>query len=262
MSRTKTAIAYQKDTVTYHFLDNYDNKVKYNNNCQFERTEMMFGSDKMQNVYNSSVAVFGIGGVGGYVCEALARSGISTFYLYDPDVVSISNINRQIMATFKTIGKDKVAAMKERILSINPNAKVYTYKMFVDKNNINEIDFSKFNYIVDSLDTISTKIALIVKAKNENVSLISAMGAGNHYDPSQFKVMDLAKTINDPVAKVLRYELKKYDIKHQKVVCSLELPIKQVISENGRHSPASNAFSPSSCGLVIASEVIKDILEK
>ena len=101
-----TAIAYQKDTVTYHFLDNYDNKVKYNNNCQFERTEMMFGSDKMQNIYNSSVAVFGIGGVGGYVCEALARSGISTFYLYDPDVVSISNINRQIMATFKTIGKD------------------------------------------------------------------------------------------------------------------------------------------------------------
>ena len=257
-----TAIAYQKDTVTYHFLDNYDNKVKYNNNCQFERTEMMFGKDKMQNVYSSSVAIFGIGGVGGQVAETLARSGVSTFYLYDPDVVSLSNINRQIIATFKTLGKDKVAAMKERIMSINPSAKVYTYKMFVDKNNIDEIDFKNFDYVVDSLDTISTKIALIVKAKNENIPLISAMGAGNRLDPTQFKVMDLSKTISDPVAKVLRYELKKHDIKHQKVVCSLEIPSKQTIDENGRHAPASNAFCPTSCGLVIASEVIKDILEK
>ena len=259
---TDTAIAYQKDTVTYHFLDNYDKKVKFNNNSQFERTEMMFGKDKMDNVYNSSVAIFGIGGVGGQVCESLARSGIQTFYLYDPDVVSLSNINRQQMATFKTLNQDKIKAMKDRILSINPNADVYTYKMFVDSTNIDEIDFSKFDYVVDSLDTISTKIALIKKTKETNTLLISAMGAGNHYDPSSFKVMDLAKTTNDPIAKVLRYELRKVGITHQKVVCSTEIPTSKVMDENGRHIPYSNAFAPVACGLVIASEVIKDILNR
>ena len=156
-----TAIAYQKDTVTYHFLDTYDNKADFHNKEQFSRTKMLFKDEGMDKIYKTSVAVFGIGGVGGAVCEALARSGIQTFYLYDPDVVSITNLNRQIIATFKTLNKDKVKAMEERILSINPEANVHTYKMFVDKNTINDIDFTKFDYCIDALDTISTKILLI-----------------------------------------------------------------------------------------------------
>lgn len=257
-----TAIAYQKDTVTYHFLDTYDNKADFHNKEQFSRTKMLFKDEGMDKIYKTSVAVFGIGGVGGAVCEGLARSGVQTFYLFDPDVVSITNLNRQIIATFKTLNKDKVKAMEERILSINPEANVHTYKMFVDKDTINDIDFTKFDYCIDALDTISTKILLIVKAKENNVPLISAMGAGNHYDPSLFKVMDLSKTSYDPIAKVLRRELKKYNIIHQKVVCSTEMPSDEVISSNGRHAPASNAFSPTGCGNLIASEVIKDILNK
>lgn len=257
---TDTAIAYQKDTVTYHFLEDYNKKVKFHKKEQFERTKMMFKDEGMEKIYNSKVAIFGVGGVGGYVAEMLARSGVSTFYLFDPDVVSVSNINRQIMASFKTLGKDKVEAMKERILSINPDADVHTYKMFIDKNTIKDVHFERFTYCVDALDTISTKILLIVNAKQYNVPLISSMGAGNHFDPSSFKVMDLAKTSYDPIARVLRRELKKYDITHQKVVCSLEQPLNEVLDDNGRHAPASNAFTPSSCGIVIASEVIKDIL--
>ena len=259
---TDTAIAYQKDTVTYHFLEDYNKKVKFHKKEQFERTKMMFKDEGMEKIYNSKVAIFGVGGVGGYVAEMLARSGVSTFYLFDPDVVSVSNINRQIMASFKTLGKDKVEAMKERILSINPDADVHTYKMFIDKNTIKDVHFERFTYCVDALDTISTKILLIVNAKQYNVPLISSMGAGNHFDPSSFKVMDLAKTSYDPIAKVLRRELKKYDITHQKVVCSLEQPLNEVLDDNGRHAPASNAFTPSSCGIVIASEVIKDILNQ
>ena len=259
---TDTAIAYQKDTVTYHFLEDYNKKVKFHKKEQFERTKMMFKDEGMEKIYNSNVAIFGVGGVGGYVAEMLARSGVSTFYLFDPDVVSVSNINRQIMASFKTLGKDKVEAMKERILSINPDADVHTYKMFIDKNTIKDVHFERFTYCVDALDTISTKILLIVNAKQYNVPLISSMGAGNHFDPSSFKVMDLAKTSYDPIARVLRRELKKYDITHQKVVCSLEQPLNEVLDDNGRHAPASNAFTPSSCGIVIASEVIKDILNQ
>lgn len=256
-----TAISYQKETITYHFLDNYDKKVDFKHNQQFARTAMLYGNNSMQKIYNSSVAIFGIGGVGGYVAESLARSGVSTFYLYDPDIVSITNINRQIMATFKTIGQDKIKAMKDRILSINPTATVYTYKMFIDKNTIKDIDFTKFSYCVDALDTISTKILLIVKAKENNVQLISSMGAGNKKDPSMFKIMDLAKTSYDPIAKVLRKELKKYNIIHQKVACSIENTNNIVKEENGRHIPASNAFLPASCGILIASEVINDLIK-
>lgn len=259
---TDTAIAYQKDTVTYHFLDDYKTKVKFHKKEQFERTKMMFKQEGMDKIYSKSVAIFGVGGVGGYVAEMLARSGISTFYLFDPDTVNVTNINRQIMASFKTLNKDKVEAMKERILSINPDADVHTYKMFIDANNIKDVHFEKYDYCVDALDTISTKILLIAKAKENNTPLISAMGAGNHYDPSSFKVMDLAKTSYDPIAKVLRRELKKYNITHQKVVCSTEIADNVVLDENGRHVPASNAFAPSACGIVIASEVIKDILNE
>ena len=258
---TDTAISYQKDTVTYHFLDNYDRQVKLHSKQQFERTKMMFNDENMEKIYNSKVAIFGIGGVGGYVAEALARSGVTTFYLYDPDVISITNLNRQIMATYKTLGKDKVAAMKERILSINPDAEVYTYKMFVDANSIKDVNFENVDYCIDTLDTITTKILLIKTCNELNIPLISCMGTGNHFDPSSFKVMDLAKTSYDPVAKVLRRELKKHNITHQKVVCSIEQPLNSVIEENGRHAPASNAFTPSSAGILIASEVIKDIIK-
>ncbi len=255
-----TAIAYQKDTITYHFLDTYQQKNNFQKKEQFARTEMMFSKEGMDKIYSSSVAIFGIGGVGGYVAESLARSGISTFYLYDPDIVTITNINRQVMATFKTLNKDKVLAMKERILSINPNADVHTFKMFIDKKTIKDIDFSKFNYCVDALDTISTKIELIVSAKQHNIPMISSCGAGNHMDPSSFKIMDLSKTSYDPIAKVLRRELKKYNIVHQKMACSIEEPLNLVIEQNGKRTPASNAFAPAGCGLIIASEVIKDIV--
>ena len=256
-----TAIAYQKNTITHHFLDEYDSKVTFHHHEQFERTKMIYGEEKMEKIYNSAIAVFGVGGVGGYVVEALARSGVSTFYLYDPDVVSVSNINRQIIATFKSINQDKVYALKQRILSINPDANVHTYKMFVDKDTIKDIDFSKFTYCVDALDTITTKILLIEKAKNENIPLISSMGTGNHLDPSSFKITDLAKTTHDPIAKVLRKELKSKNIIHQKVACSIEEPLTHVLDENGKRIPASNAFVPASVGLLIASEVIKDITE-
>lgn len=257
-----TAIAYQKDTVTYHFLDTYESKINFHNKEQFERTRMLFKDEAMNKIYQTKVAIFGIGGVGSSCVETLARSGISTFYLYDNDVVSITNINRQKIATFKTLGKDKVEAMKELILAINPDADVHTYKMFVDKDTIKDVDFTNFDYCVDALDTISTKILLIVKAKENNVPMISSMGTGNHYDPSLFKVMDLAKTSYDPIAKVLRKELKKYNIIHQKVVCSTEIATNDVIEQDSRHVPASNAFAPVGAGLLIASELIQDVIKK
>ena len=257
-----TAIAYQKDTVTYHFLDSYESKINFHNKEQFERNRQLYKDEAMDKIYQSSIAIFGIGGVGSSCVEALARAGITTFYLYDNDIVTITNINRQKIASFKTLGKDKVEAMKDLILSINPDADVHTYKMFIDKNTIKDIDFSKFDYCVDALDTISTKILLIVKAQECNVPLISSMGTGNHKDPSQLKVMDLAKTSYDPIARVLRKELKQYNITHQKVVCSLEIASNDVTEDTSRHVPASSPFVPAAAGLVIASEVINDIIKK
>lgn len=255
-----TAIAYQKQDVTYHFLDEYQSKISHVTKEQFSRNICMYGTKKMENIYQKKVAVIGIGGVGGYVCETLARSGISTFFLYDPDVVSVSNINRQIIADFKTLGKDKVLAMKQRILSINPQANVHTYKMFVSKENIDELPWEDIDYLVDAMDTVSAKIDLIVKAQEKNVPLISSMGAGNKTDPSQFKVMDISKTTVDPLAKVIRKELRNRGINHQKVVCSAEVPLKAVADEShGRHAPGSNPFTPSACGILIAREVFNDL---
>lgn len=255
-----TAIAYQKNDITYHFLDEYKDKISHVTKEQFSRNLCMYGNEKMEKIFQKKVAIFGIGGVGGYVCEALARSGISTFYLYDPDVVSISNINRQIIANFKTLQKDKVQVMKERILSINPQAEVHTYKMFVTKENMDDILFSSFDYIVDAIDTVSTKIELIVRAQQLNIPIISSMGAGNKTDPSQFKVMDLSKTSVDPLAKVMRKELRARGILHQKVVCSTEPTLSTLVeAHHGRHAPGSNPFTPSSCGILIASEVFKDL---
>ena len=257
-----TAIAYQKDTVTYHFLDEYDSKYNIHKDDKFLRSKMLIGENNIAKLEKAKVAIFGVGGVGGQVVESLARSGIGTFYLYDNDVISITNLNRQILATYKTLGKDKVEAARDRIKEINPLADVHTFKMFIDKNTIKDVDFSNFDYAVDALDTISTKILLILKSKEYNVPMISSMGTGNHLDPQSYKIVDLSKTEIDPIAKVLRRELKNYNIKNQLVAISTEIPENKVLDENGKHVPASMTFAPNSCGILIASRVCKDIIEK
>lgn len=221
--------------------------------AEFERTAELLGEAAIEKLQNSHIAVFGVGGVGGYVVEALVRSGIGSIDLFDNDTVSLSNINRQIIATQKTIGKLKVEVAKERILDINPDCKVNTHNVFFNAENSNEFDFSKYDYIVDAIDTVSSKIELVIKAKNENVPIISSMGTGNKICPDKFLVSDIYKTSVCPLARVMRYELKKRGVKKLKVVYSNELPmIKPRV-------PASCSFVPASAGLLIASEVIKDL---
>lgn len=229
---------------------------------QFQRTQILFGEDKMNKLYNSKVAVFGVGGVGGYVVEALARSGVGSFVIIDKDTVSLSNINRQIIATHDTIDKYKVDVMKERILSINPEANVDARRCFFLPENANEFDFSEYDYVVDAVDTVTAKLEIITRAKQSNVPVISSMGAGNKLDPTKFQVADIYKTTMCPLAKVMRNECKKRKIKKLKVVYSTEQPIKPIeeVKEEGRRStPGSVAFVPSVVGLIIASEVIKDL---
>lgn len=223
---------------------------------QFSRIEMLIGNNKLEKLSQSRVGVFGIGGVGGYVVEALVRSGIGEIDIIDSDKVSISNLNRQIYALHSTIGKYKTEVAKERILDINPNIKVNTYNIFYTPETSEQFDFTKFDYIVDAIDTVSGKIELIEKAKSANVPIISSMGAGNKMDPTAFKVSDIYKTSVCPLAKVMRYELKRRGIKKLKVVYSQEPPIKQ----GGKRIPGSNAFVPSVVGLIIAGEVIKDLI--
>lgn len=220
---------------------------------RFSRAETLIGEDKINKLNNSKVAIFGVGGVGGYVAEALARSGVGTFLLVDSDTVDITNINRQIIALSSTIGKSKVEIMKERILDINPSSNVEIRKCFYLPENADEFDFSQYDYIVDAVDTVTAKINIITKAKECSVPVISAMGAGNKLDPTAFKVADISKTKVCPLAKVMRYELKKRGIKGVKVVYSEELPVlkKQV--------PASIAFVPSVAGLIMAAEIVKDL---
>lgn len=237
---------------------------------QFLRTEMLLGKEAMEKIKNSHVAVFGVGGVGGYVVEALARSGVKKFDLIDNDTVALSNINRQIIATHSSVGKYKVDVMKERILDINPEALVNVYKCFFLPENSGDFDFSKYAYIVDAIDTVTAKLELIVKAKEANVPIISSMGTGNKLDPTKLEVTDIYKTEVCPLAKVMRNELKKRGIKKLKVVYSKEQPIKvkkkeneQITSENmGRIKdvPGSVAFVPSVAGLIIAGQVIGDII--
>lgn len=233
---------------------------------RFKRTDALIGSEALGKLNNAKVAVFGIGGVGGYVAEALARSGIGHFLLVDSDEVDITNINRQIIALDSTIGKSKVSVMKERIIDINPSADVEIRECFYLPENSNEFDFSKYDYIVDAVDTVTAKINIITKAKECNVDVISAMGAGNKLDPTAFKVADISKTKVCPLAKVMRYELKKRGIKDVKVVYSEEEPITSGIEADGeskrRSTPASIAFAPSVMGLIMASEVIKDLIKK
>lgn len=187
---------------------------------QFSRTELLVGKDGMEKLSNSHVAVFGIGGVGGYVVEALVRSGVSKFDIIDDDMVCLTNINRQIIATRDTVGKYKVDVMKERILSINPNAEVNTFKCFYMPENADDFDLSKYDYIVDAIDTVTAKLELIVRAKQLNVPIISSMGAGNKLNPAEFEVADIYSTSVCPLARVMRYELRKRGIKSLKVVYS------------------------------------------
>ncbi len=233
---------------------------------QFSRSCMMFGSDGMEKLNNARVAVFGVGGVGGYTVEALARTGVGTIDLIDNDTVSLSNINRQIIATHKTVGQVKVDAARERILEINPNCNVNCYQTFFTAETADKFDFSAYDYVVDAIDTVAGKIELAVQCNKAGTPLISSMGAGNKLDPTRFEVSDIYKTSVCPLAKVMRRELKNRGIKRLKVVYSKEEPIKPVeqcdeVQQGRRSIPASNAFVPSVVGLIIAGEVIKDILD-
>ena len=245
---------------------------------QFSRIELLFGKEAIEHLSKCRVAVFGIGGVGGFVCEALARSGVGALDLIDNDKVCLSNLNRQIIATHKTIGEYKTDVMKERILDINPDAEINTYHCFFLPENASEFPFDKYDYVIDAIDTVTAKIELVMQCQKYGVPIMSSMGAGNKLDPTQFRVTDIFKTKMDPLAKVMRYELKKRGIKKLKVVYSEEIPL-QPISDasasektdentsaevNGqgtsrRATPGSTAFVPSVAGLIIAGEVIKDL---
>ena len=246
---------------------------------QFSRTQLIFGKENMEKLEKARVAVFGIGGVGGYTVEALARSGIGTLDLIDDDKVCLTNINRQILATRKTVGQYKVDVAKERILDINPKAVVNTYKTFYMPDTRNQFDFSVYDYVVDAIDTVTGKIELVMQAEEAGVPVISSMGAGNKVNPAMFEVADIYQTSVCPLAKVMRRELKKRGIRKLKVVYSKEKPIKPVddlemscrtncicppgterTSTARRDIPGSNAFVPPVVGLIIAGEVIKDYL--
>ena len=231
------------------------------------RTEALLGVEAVEKLKKSTVAVFGIGGVGGYVTEALARSGVGCLELVDHDTVSVTNINRQIVALRSTVGKYKVDVMKERVLDINPEIEVIGHKCFYLPETAEQFDFTKYDYVVDCIDTVTGKLQLIEAAKAAGVPVISSMGAGNKLDPTAFEVADISKTSVCPLAKVMRRELKKRDIKNVKVVYSKEEPVEAKISlkegeaqDNPRKSiPASCAFVPSVAGLILAGEVIKDL---
>lgn len=224
---------------------------------QFTRTETLLGNEALTKLSNSRVAVFGIGGVGGYTVEALVRSGVGELDLIDNDIVNLTNLNRQIIALHSTLGKYKVDVAKERILDINPNVKVNIHKTFFTPETSGQFDFSKYDYVVDAIDTISGKIELIIKSQQACVPVISSMGAGNKLHPEMFEISDIYKTSVCPLAKVMRTELKKRGVKKLKVVYSKETPIKQ----NGQRIPASIAFVPSTVGLIIAGQVVRDLIK-
>lgn len=245
---------------------------------QFSRTELLLGKEAMEKLQNSRVAVFGIGGVGGYTVEALARSGIGKLDLIDDDKVCLTNINRQIIATRSTIGKYKVEVAEERIKDINPDCEVTTHRKFYTPETLAEFDFSQYDYVVDAIDTVSGKIELVMQAQKSHTPIICSMGAGNKMDPTAFEVTDIYKTSVCPLARVMRYELKKRGVKKLKVVYSKEKPLVPIEdtaiscrehcicppgtarkSTQRRAIPGSNAFVPSVVGLIIAGEVVKDL---
>ncbi|MDE6471429.1 MAG: tRNA threonylcarbamoyladenosine dehydratase [Clostridia bacterium] len=233
---------------------------------EFSRTQLLLGKEAMERLSKSRVAVFGIGGVGGYTVEALARSGVGAIDLIDNDKVCLTNINRQIIATHKSVGKYKVDVEAERILEINPDCKVTVHRTFYMPDTQEEFDFTLYDYVVDAIDTVTGKLTIVENAKKCNTPVISSMGAGNKLDPTAFEVADIYKTSVCPLAKVMRRELKKRGINHLKVVYSKEQPIKpiedlDIDSQDSarREIPGSNAFVPSVVGLIIAGEVIKDL---
>ncbi len=247
---------------------------------QFSRTQLLIGKEGIEKLASSRVAVFGIGGVGGYVCEALVRSGVRKFDLIDDDKVCLTNLNRQIIATRKTIGKYKTEVMAERMREINPDVDVRTHKCFFLPENEDEFPFEEYDYIVDAVDTVTAKLTLVTKAQSLNIPIISSMGAGNKLDPTAFKVSDIYKTKMCPLAKVMRIECRKRKIKKLKVVYSEEKPIRPledmsiscrahcICPPGAKHKcterrdiPGSVAFVPSVVGLIIAGEVIKDLIK-
>lgn len=239
---------------------------------EFSRTELLIGQAALEKLQNSRVAIFGVGGVGGYVCEALVRSGVGHFDLIDNDTVSLTNINRQIIALHSTIGKLKVDVMKERMLDINPDVDVSIHPCFYLPETADQFDFSNYDYVVDAIDTVTGKIEIIVQADAHQVPVISSMGAGNKLNPAMMEVSDIYKTSVCPLARVMRRELKKRHIKHCKVVYSKEKaiqPSQASLEKYGADSeenftkksiPGSTAFVPSVAGLILASEVIKDLI--
>ena len=248
---------------------------------QFSRTELLLGKSSMEILKNARVAVFGIGGVGGYVCEALVRSGVYKFDLIDDDKVCLTNLNRQIIATRKTVGKYKAEVMRDRILEINPDAEVTIHKCFFLPENEDEFPFERYDYIVDAVDTVTAKLALVMKAQALHIPIISSMGAGNKLDPSAFRVADIYDTKVCPLAKVMRIECRKRKVRKLKVVYSEEKPTRPIedmaiscrthcICPPGaqhkcterRDIPGSTAFVPSVAGLIIAGEVIKDLCKQ
>ncbi len=247
---------------------------------EFSRTQLLIGKEAMELLHHSCVAVFGIGGVGSFTAEALARSGIGALALFDDDTICLTNINRQLIATHKTIGQKKTEVMKQRILDINPKCKVETHACFYSSKNASEFDLTKYSYIIDAIDTVSSKLVLIEKASQAKIPIISCMGAGNKLDPTKFEVSDIYKTSVCPLAKVMRKELKARGIASLKVVYSKEEIIKPKEADEiscktncvcppesdrncsaRRQVPGSIAFVPSVAGLILASEVIKDLIE-
>lgn len=229
---------------------------------EFSRTELLLGKEALNTLATKRIAVFGVGGVGGFAIEALARSGVGTLDLFDKDTVSISNLNRQIIATYDTINTYKVDAMKQRIASINKNAVVNAHPVFYLPENAADYDFSQYDYVIDAVDTVTAKLEIVMQAKKAGVPVISAMGAGNKLDPTKFEVADITKTSVCPLAKVMRRELKKRGIKSLKVVYSTEQPLVpkyETAPTERKVAPGSIAFIPSVVGLIIASEVIKDL---
>ena len=237
---------------------------------KFDRTKRLLGADAMEKLNKAHVAVFGIGGVGGHAVDALVRSGIGTITIVDSDEVAESNINRQLIATTKSIGRKKVDAMKEHILEINPEVKVYTYDCFFLPETKDNFNFRDYDYVVDAVDTVTAKLSLVEACKEANVSIISSMGAGNKLDPTAFEVTDIYKTSVCPLAKVMRKELKVRGIKKLKVVYSKEIPLEPIADEtfvsdekrSRRATPGSIAFVPSVAGLILAGEVIKDLVRQ
>ena len=234
--------------------------LEYNTDDRFVRTALIFGDEGMSRLSRARVAVFGVGGVGGHCVQALARAGIGAIDVFDDDVVSVTNINRQAVAMTSTIGRPKVEVIRDQILDINPEAIVTCHQMFYTPENADEVDLGAYDYIVDAIDTVKAKLELICRAKALGVPVISAMGAGNKLDPTRFEVEDLSRTSVCPLCRVMRTQLKKRGIAHHKVVYSREEPARVVADEsNGRHAPGSVSFVPPVMGLILAGEVIKDL---